>query len=78
MTDPDLHADLLLVPGVARVFPPRRHPATLLRAAAGVEEVGIGVSDERPIPDTARAALADLRRTLPAEARVRLRIAAVD
>jgi hypothetical protein len=75
MTDP--HADLLLVPGVARVFPPRHHPVTLLRAAAGVTEVGIGVSDGRPIPATAVEALAVLRSGLAAGTRLRLRIAAV-
>lgn len=77
MTDLDLHADLLLVTGVERVFPPRHSPATLLRAAAGVTEIGIGVSDVRPIPVTALAALTELRGALPPEARVRLRIASV-
>ncbi|MBW4040720.1 MAG: hypothetical protein HIU86_01140 [Acidobacteria bacterium] len=77
MTGPDATGDLLRVPGVERVFPARRIPGTLLQAVAGVTEVGIGVSDGRPIPDTALAALAALRSTLPDGSRVRLRIAAV-
>ncbi len=77
MTDPAPHDELLLVPGVEQVFPPRRTPAALLRTASGVTEVGIGVSDERPIPETALAALSAVRATLPADARVRLRIASV-
>ena len=77
MTDPSPHAEVLLVPGVDRVYPPRHTPAVLVRTVSGVTEVGIGVTLERPVPETALAALAELRRASPDAARIRLRIASI-